>query len=257
MYSDEFLHSIRDCEIAHIMKHFPPRARILEIGGGAGYQAQKLSACGFDVTSIDVSTSAYKQVRVFPIIEYDGDRIPFGAHTFDVVFTSNALEHIHNLAQMHRESRRVLKPGGFCVHVMPTAVWRFWTSSAHYVDLVQRHRDVLDELISRLPFRSTQRTVASAVWDTMKFLKGVIIPSRHGATGSAFTELATFSRPYWRNHFRKHQMTVLHEEPLRLFYTGYFVSGARWSLPARRRAAAWLGSACVLYKTSFGENRYA
>src|SRR5436309_261412 len=98
MFSIEFLHTIREHEIEMISKHFAPGARILEIGGGTGYQAKLLADRGFKVATIDVGTSNYKDERVFPVTEYDGKVFPFPDATFDVVFSSNVLEHIADLA---------------------------------------------------------------------------------------------------------------------------------------------------------------
>ena len=123
MFSIEFLHAVREHEIEKIVKHIAPGARVLEIGGGTGYQAKRLAECGFNVASIDVGTTHYKRRRVFPVIEYDGKVLPFRDAVFDVVFSSSVLEHVADLGQLYRESRRVLKQDGHCLHVMPSAVW--------------------------------------------------------------------------------------------------------------------------------------
>ena len=74
------------------------------------------------------------------------------------------------------------------------------------------------------------------------------IPPRHGETGSAVTELWTFSRRHWLEHFRQHGYAVIGASPMGLFYTGQMVLGKRWSLASRARLAVVLGSACILYK---------
>ena len=56
MFSIEFLHQIRRHELAFVERHLPTRVRILEIGGGTGFQAKLLSEHGYDVASIDVPT---------------------------------------------------------------------------------------------------------------------------------------------------------------------------------------------------------
>src|SRR5947209_11348418 len=114
-------------ELETILPLFPSGARILEIGGGTGSQALELSRRGFKVTAIDLASSAYAAHRVFPIIDYDGATIPLPEASVDVVFSSNVLEHVPDLARMHAEIRRVLAPHGKCIHVLPTHVWRFWT----------------------------------------------------------------------------------------------------------------------------------
>ncbi|MBV9558646.1 MAG: class I SAM-dependent methyltransferase, partial [Pseudolabrys sp.] len=110
-----------------IIGYFSPGAHILEVGAGTGQQALYISQHGFKVDAIDVPNSNYSEARQFPITDYDGKRIPFPDGTFDIVFSSNVMEHVSDLSAMNAEIKRVLKPGGYCIHVMPTHRWRFWT----------------------------------------------------------------------------------------------------------------------------------
>ncbi|MDH4185584.1 MAG: class I SAM-dependent methyltransferase [Nitrospira sp.] len=248
MFSIEFLNRVRNYEIEKIAEHFPPGATVLEIGGGTGYQAKQLADRGFVVTSIDVSGSNYRDKQVFPVLEYDGKRFPFERNTFDLVFSSNVLEHVVDLSQLHQETRRVLKPDGYCIHVMPTSMWRFWTSVTNYVELAQRLVLLLPALIPESinphevlrPFRVTKRA-----WELVRYYA---VPPRHGEIGSVVSELWTFSSRHWLRHFTVHQFEILGREPLGLSYTGHMVLGSHWSIPSRQRAAKILGSSCFLYK---------
>lgn len=248
MFSIEFLHAIRQYEIRKIVRHISPGAHVLEIGGGTGFQAKLLAEHGFQVASIDVADSNYKESLVFPVTVYDGQTFPFEDRTFDVVFSSNALEHIPDLEQIHRESRRVLKPGGYCVHVMPTAVWRFWSSVTHYVELVQEWTALCPGLVPKHLNRSGLTDPLSVLSRMWRLVKGYAIPPRHGETGTVMTELWTFRRRHWEHHFLRAHFALTCVEPMGLFYTGQMVLGPRWRMASRERTALFLGSACVLYK---------
>lgn len=248
MFSIEFLHMVREYEINTISRHIAPGARILEIGGGTGYQAKLLADRGFHVTAIDVGASKYKDERVFGVTEYDGRVFPFANGTFDVVFSSSVLEHFADLTQIHQESRRVLKTGGYCIHVMPTAVWRFWQGVANYVEMCQRWAGLVPRLFPRALSLYEVRKLQNPLREMMSIGRQYGVVPRHGETGNAITELWTFRRRYWMNHFRRHGYVVLLAESMGLFYTGHMVLGKRWSLRSRLRAASVLGSACVLYK---------
>jgi 2-polyprenyl-3-methyl-5-hydroxy-6-metoxy-1,4-benzoquinol methylase len=106
-------------------------AALLEIGGGAGWQAHDLAALGYKVRSVDIEDRSV----AFPVELYDGHRLPFGDGSFDIVFSSNVLEHIPHVDTFHAELRRVLKPGGVGIHLMPTPTWRVATLLAHYPHL--------------------------------------------------------------------------------------------------------------------------
>src|SRR5262249_40170445 len=124
VFSHQYLDEIRMLELEIIMPLFPPGARVLELGAGTGRQALELSRRGFNVTAIDLAASAYAAHRVFPITDYDGATIPLPDTSVDVVFSSNVLEHVPDLARMHGEIRRVLAASGKCIHVLPTHAWR-------------------------------------------------------------------------------------------------------------------------------------
>ena len=79
-----------------IARQVPPGARILELGAGTGVQALDLTRRGFDAATIDLSSSQYADDQMFPARAYDGRRIPFADSSFDVVFSSNVLEHIRS-----------------------------------------------------------------------------------------------------------------------------------------------------------------
>ena len=248
MFSIEFLNKVRNYEIEKIVEHFHAGATVLEIGGGTGYQAKQLADRGFSVTSIDVSDSNYRDKQVFPVQNYDGKRFPFEDKTFDLVFSSNVLEHILDLDQLHRETRRVLKLNGYCIHVMPTSTWRFWTSLTNYVELVQRLGLLLPALIPEsINPREVLRPlrVAMRAWELLRYYS---VPPRHGEMGNVISELWIFSTRHWLRHFAVNQFEILGREPLGLSYTGHMVLGAHWSIPSRQRAAKLLGSSCFLYK---------
>src|SRR5947208_5328133 len=138
MFNIPFLRQLRAVEIELIVAHFPAGERVLEIGAGTGQQAIALRERGFQVEAIEVPDSNYNQHQVFPITAYDGRHIPFPDASFDVVFSSNVLEHVRDLPALEAEIKRVLRPGGFCVHVMPTHVWRLWCTLAAFPASVQK-----------------------------------------------------------------------------------------------------------------------
>ncbi len=247
MFNVEFLHVIREFEYKIIISRFALGARVLEIGGGTGYQAKRLTEDGYAVDSIDIPDSNYSGQHEFPVRPYDGRNIPFPDGSFDVVFSSNVLEHVTDLTYLQLEMKRVLKPGGVCVHLMPSGTWRFWTNIAHYVELVQRLLGLAPRLVPKGFSKRALQDALSVLRVMAGTAKRYAIVPRHGETGNALSEIATFSSRHWTRHFSKQHFVIDEVTPIGLFYTGHMVFGPRLSIGARKKLANWFGSACVIY----------
>jgi SAM-dependent methyltransferase len=242
----EHLQTIRAAEMRQILKLLPPPgARLLEIGGGDGFQASLLASSGYDVESIDIepSPSTHFNVRF-----YRGPTLPFGADEFDCVYSSNVLEHVKDLAFLNSEIRRVLKRGGKAIHVMPSTAWRFWTNLMHYPYVVKF-------ALTRQPSIGITHTDLASASDVVRkrgvlgAIRRAVFPGAHGEYSSSLEELYTFSRSRWKRVFRENGFDVMQIQPGGLFYTGYgLMSGA--SMTTRRRLATRLGSATHIYVTT-------
>jgi 2-polyprenyl-3-methyl-5-hydroxy-6-metoxy-1,4-benzoquinol methylase len=207
----EHLESIRKYELEKTVKLLPPKGKILEIGAGTGWQAKSLQDMGYDVNAIDIAGSEYSMARVWPVVEYDGKKIPYGDHVFDIVFSSNVLEHVHDIYDFQYEIRRVLKKDGVAVHVLPSGSWRFWTNITHCLE----------------------------VWT---------VPDVHGEhAGNALSEIYYFSRMHWIRLFRKTGWEVVSRSANRLFYTGRSIMDDRLSINTRIGMSRVLGSSCNIF----------
>jgi SAM-dependent methyltransferase len=224
---------LRMAELASVLPHLPPGARILEVGAGSGRQALALQQAGFEVAAIDLPSSDYADNHVFPVADYDGARFPYGDASFDVVFSSNVLEHVPDLAAMHAEIRRVLARDGQCFHILPTHRWRFWTSLAAFPAAVR-------DLVMARSGRQLERALRHGV--------RAFVQKRHGERGNALTELYYFRPAWWRRNFVKNGFAIVRETPARLFYTGEALLGERLSMERRGKLSSVLGSACVMFQ---------
>jgi SAM-dependent methyltransferase len=251
MFSIAHLNNLRRAEIDRIAQFFTPGARILEIGAGTGEQAAELKRRGFDIIAIEIPDSNYAAHRVFPILDYDGRSIPLPDRSVDIVFSSNVLEHVPDLARMNAEIARVLKPGGYCIHVLPTHAWRFWTLLSGIPDALVCIVTSAPDLVPRaLPSKTELQRLAAAWQRCIRYVGGRLIPRRHGERGNAVSELWLFRPGWWRDCFRQDGFAVVRDEPMGLFYTGNMLAGPHLSIAQRRRMAGVFGSACHLFKLS-------
>jgi SAM-dependent methyltransferase len=235
MFSVPYLNELRTVELAQIAARFPAGTRtVLEIGAGTGRQALELERRGLEVLAVDLPASGYASDRVFPVRDYDGRTLPFADRSFDIVFSSNVLEHVRDLPALHAEIRRVLRPGGIGIHVMPTHAWRFWTMLTSFPNAAGW---VVQAIRGRAPWRTAIRQCGAAV-----------LQPRHGERGVGVAELWLFRPQWWRDHFAAHGFAVVHDEPMDLFYTGNMLLGPRLSFTSRRRLARWAGAASHLFE---------
>lgn len=244
----DVLHQIRAFEYARVVRAFPPGAKVLELGGGTGYQAALLARDGYEVVSVDVPGSCYEGRQVFPVLAFDGRNLPFADASFDLVYSSNVLEHVMDLSALLAETRRVLKPGGCCLHVLPTASWRLWTNLTHYGpfarELAARLRACLPAGASRAAWKGARRHWLGA----LRYCRQNALAPRHGEFGTSLSELRTFGQRAWLSRFREEGFLVDWSEPLGLFYSGHLLCADRLGIERRVRLAGVLGSSCRLYK---------
>jgi SAM-dependent methyltransferase len=209
--SREHLQALRLREIEIVSRYLPKRGRLLEIGAGSGWQSRELSLRGYDVASIDIPESNFSAQREWPVIDYDGHNIPFCGKSFDIVFSSNVLEHIPHVREFQSEIQRVLRDDGIAVHLVPSAAWRFWTNLTH-------------------PVR---------YWTP---------PIRHGEHASnALSEVLAFRRRTWEKLFVETGWQVEMSAPTGLFYSGCSVADHYLSISSRERLARFAGSACNIF----------
>jgi SAM-dependent methyltransferase len=249
MFSVEFLNQLRSAEVERIAAYLPSGARVLEIGAGTGRQAADLQSRGFHIEAIEIQASNYAQDRLFPIVDYDGRHIPFPDATFDVILSSNVLEHVVDLQQLHAEIHRTLRPGGFCIHVLPTHVWRFWSTLSAFPVGFQK------AMVLTPSFWRKARTlpgkilsVLGAPFIALAFILAPFFPNRHGERGNVVSELWLFHPRWWRKNFRENGFEIVSEGPMGIFYTGNFFFGKHSSFERRTRWAKRMGSACHLFK---------
>lgn len=96
-------------------------ADVLEVGAGSAPCARWLASRGVRVVASDVSgrmlaAAADANARTgvpVPLVQADACALPFADASFDVVFTSyGVVPFVADLDALHREVRRVLRPGG-------------------------------------------------------------------------------------------------------------------------------------------------
>lgn len=243
MFNVDQLHVLRDAELNLLLQDIPADSLILEFGAGTGRQAKALASMGYNVDAIDLADSNYAVDRVYSVRDYDGIHIPLPDHSVDVIFSSNVLEHVEDLETIFGEFKRVTRPAGFGIHLMPTPSWRFWTFVTGAINslliLVQLPKNFVSPPNGQSRSYTLMRNIRSIV--------GGLLPRGHGTSFEGLSEFWTFSERRWRKTFKKNGFFVDHVRPTGLFYTGMMLFGRRLSVAQREGLSKLLGSACNVY----------
>jgi 2-polyprenyl-3-methyl-5-hydroxy-6-metoxy-1,4-benzoquinol methylase len=90
---------------------------ICDLGCGNGHIAGRLASLGYEVTGIDASPSGIRIAqRAYPsvnFIEATVDRVEtIGLPTFDMVLSSDVIEHLYRPSDLLEAARQLIKPGG-------------------------------------------------------------------------------------------------------------------------------------------------
>jgi SAM-dependent methyltransferase len=95
----------------------PERACALDLGCGDGRRVGQLLEAGFDAWGCDVVLAGNETGRI-RLIEQPY-RLPFENDSFDLVCSTEVLEHVRDHDTTLREVARVLKPAGSSIHTFP------------------------------------------------------------------------------------------------------------------------------------------
>jgi SAM-dependent methyltransferase len=99
------------------IERLPRNARILELGAGGGHLGIKLRELGFKhITLSDVTETALEAMRGLPdsidVVYADALNLPFQSGSFEVIISTDVIEHLPDVLQHMSEVRRVLVSDG-------------------------------------------------------------------------------------------------------------------------------------------------
>jgi SAM-dependent methyltransferase len=258
-----YLHAVRSYELELLLRQFEQWFRqgpVLELGSGTGQQLRLLKRLEIDIIGVEIEDGWYDDCPVEEIIKFDGSRLPFPDNTFDLVFSSNVMEHVRDFQGIQLEIARVLKPTGLALHEMPSPSWRFWAVLSHYLTLPNRFWLWLfkcgrsgQRVAEQYDATRAARAASSGKASFRKIL-AALFPEKHGVFGNRLTEAYEFSRTAWKRRFEKTGWRILRNEPVRVFYTASHLLRYAIGLPTRSLLSYVLGSSSHAYLVAPGMN---
>ena len=102
--------------LVELVKRLEGVRSICDLGCGNGHIAGRLAALGYEVTGVDASISGLRIARqTYPrakFIQARIDRELNGCGKFDLVISSDVIEHLYRPSDLLEASRTLLKPNG-------------------------------------------------------------------------------------------------------------------------------------------------
>src|SRR5262245_38718568 len=198
---DSYLHTIRATEIDRIFGRCPSKlfASGLELGAGDGHQSELLISYAKHLTVTDWDVARLRRRPEADVQACDAEAVEnaFAPGTFDLVFSSNLLEHLPAPGAALRGIHTVLKDDGVTIHVMPNPFWKF-----SYLSLLAPVR--IGRRLNRALRRSRKpsRTVAAVTSSNNPMTNSPCTegrrwnfwPAPHGAYRGNWEELWAFRR---------------------------------------------------------------
>jgi len=216
--ADNWHHFLRLRDLRQILAEMPlvGISRVLELGAGDGVQTAVLRGIFPEVTPVDIAPSG----EVEGMVIADGANLPFEDDTFDLIFSSNVLEHVEQLDVAFSEMKRVLAPGGIMIHSMPTGTWKvvqlLLRPVASMVKIARRLVPGLSSGAGRAQegshgaLEGLQQKRRSVL---QKFV-GLVIPTVHGNSGNHISELFQFRPTWWKHRFDEAGLDCVRSSPL-------------------------------------------
>ena len=102
--------------------------KLLDAGCGTGYFTRRSLDVGADVVSVDIGVNLLQEAQkkgARKAVASDITRLAFPDDTFDVVISSECIEHTPSPAAAVAELARVLRPGGIFVVTCPNRFWHW------------------------------------------------------------------------------------------------------------------------------------
>ncbi len=222
------LHRTRAREIALIFNKCPEKIfkTMLEIGAGDGFQSALLLTYTQKLVCTEYDEQKLQNKISDPAVSYkivDAENLPhyFKPKTFDVIFSSNVFEHLHQPEKVFKDMHAILANDGVCVHIMPSPFLKWTWLLLFYPNQVITLLEMLTQKGGAKSLRQVSKGDEVALKELRadlgnnpkaaqrSWLKSQLWPTPHGAYPSHIAELRGYSRKRWTKVMHDAGFTVI------------------------------------------------
>jgi SAM-dependent methyltransferase len=198
----------------------------LELGAGRGLQTRLLTQAAATIISTDLNPNILDNEPT-PSIQYaicDAETVAsqFATAQFDLVYSSNLLEHVPNVQTALQGLHQVLRDDGIMIHVMPSPFWKLChvcfylpnqaiiflekvTEPGGLQKLARKIRGVKDQSAPQQRFGNNPKTQRKP----RSLVHRLLLPKPHGVSENNLKELYAFSMKRWQQEFTRANLKVV------------------------------------------------
>lgn len=216
-----YIHAIRKEEIKRAFSLIPVKKfnNGIEFGAGDGYQTTLIEPMCSKFVSSDLNFKRLKDEFKIVSVDYrayDADSLSgiFGPNTFNLIFSSNLIEHLSNRKSFLQNTKEMLSSDGYAVHVVPAKMVKFTYLLLFYPNLLVLIIDRLIGIFENKPiFRGSannfENNINSNKADKLNKWKRILLPQIHGNYKTHTEEWRSWSRKSWQKLFENNGYTVV------------------------------------------------
>ncbi len=205
--SDRLRRTLRRREIEAVFRTVPDDTfeDALELGAGDGAQSQYIARCARKVLCTDLNADRLERAS-HPRLTYDvcdAEELPYDTGRFDLIYSSNLIEHLPNPEKALSEMRRVLRDDGMMIHVVPNRFWKLLHLGLFYPRQVVF---ILEAVLSggRVRTDGEEPTRGNNLKsERPSFLRRNLWPAVHGEYAGHSQEFVRMGASYLNPRFRK------------------------------------------------------
>lgn len=206
MNNDDTHIALKKEEVKRAFKGYSPKEFPvgLELGAGNGYQSTLLKKYVLNLTSTEIDDERLierdKEIK-YMILDAHNLENKFPPNTFDIIYSSNMLEHVENPERVLKGIKKTLKDDGVTIHIMPSPFWKLCNLLLHPFSV---SKNIFSMLINRSKTPKSNKEMEKVkIEDNRHPLKRFLIPRPHGVSSSNIKEFKVFSKKEWKVKFEK------------------------------------------------------
>ncbi len=214
------LHKARKKQISTIFGKVPQKyfSMGLELASGDGFQSELLLDYIKNFTSSEYNEEDLNNTNAeITYVGIDAEKLDtsFDAQHFELIFSSNLLEHLPDSHSCISAMHTVLKDSGICVQVMPNPSWKIGKLLLFYPNLIislprRLFRKLFSTKQAQIKPEKTRINNPKLIDSKLGRLRRLFIPGVHGVSRGNMIEIADFRKQRWINEFEQNGFKIIH-----------------------------------------------